>query len=112
PELENEVVALESGAGTFRQFGRLAFFLRYRDVAGKILSDIRTLLRSAANPPAQLIGTTAQVDPTRLEVVVITSLAGGTGSGMFIDICYLIKDILSGNEFGQLKSKYTTLLAF
>ena len=52
------------------------------------------------------------IDPNRLEVVVLTSLAGGTGTGRFIDICYLVLDILRMNFHRRVTRKRSRLKAF
>ncbi|MFO0954671.1 MAG: tubulin-like doman-containing protein [Isosphaeraceae bacterium] len=96
---------LVHGAGTFRQFGRLAFFLYYSQIRERLERQIREVLRHAAERPAD-------VDPSRIEVVIVTSLAGGTGSGMFLDVAYLVRDILEAPDFERLASKYVTIVAF
>jgi hypothetical protein len=44
--------------------------------------------------------------------VIVTSLAGGTGSGMFIDTAYMIRDILKRPDYMGLLGKSITLIAY
>jgi hypothetical protein len=95
-----------NGAGTYRQAGRLAFFLKYRAIRQQITAHLRQLLDYATNHQDTVFH-------DRVETVIVTSLAGGTGSGMFIDVAYLVRDILSKETiFKQhVKQPYTTLVA-
>lgn len=97
--------AVEDGAGTHRQFGRLAFFVNYEAIRLKIRTQIEEVL-AYANQNAN------EVRPDRIEVVVVTSLAGGTGSGMFLDVAYLVRDILSHPDYNALQIKHVTIVAF
>jgi hypothetical protein len=102
---------LYCGAGTHRQFGRVAFMLRYPEIRHRIDSYLRDMLYElACLPPGTLQGT--WVHPGAVEVVIVTSLAGGTGAGMFIDIAYLVRDIVQLHPaLSQLTIKTTTLVA-
>ena len=97
--------ALEHGAGTHRQFGRLAFFLNAEAIRRTIKNQLEGLLRHAAANPTE-------VDDQRLEVVIVTSLAGGTGSGMFIDTAYMVRAMLNRPDYGGLLGKSISLIAY
>lgn len=113
PDFENLVPpqALETGAGTYRQAGRLAFFLRYNAIRDNIVQHIREAMRFAAKPNRTLFGRPGEVYDNRLEVVIVTSLAGGTGSGMFLDMAYLVRDILHNTPDFRPITAHTTLYA-
>ena len=83
---------LIAGAGQIRPFGRLAFFHRF-SIIQRRLRDKLDQIRSAERRRATE-GLGFQVD-NRVEVVVVTSLAGGTGSGMFIDLGFLLGHLRS-----------------
>ena len=70
----------EDGAGQMRALGRVAFLCA--------LPDIADALSTARNDIAPLCGR------QRMRVAIFASLAGGTGSGMFLDIATLIRKIL------------------
>lgn len=72
---------LAAGAGRIRQFGRLSFFMKIDDV-------IRPRLENA------FAGVTANLEHNEeLEVILISSFAGGTGAGMFVDMGVLCRDL-------------------
>lgn len=97
--------AVAEGAGTHREFGRLAFFLNQKDIRHTIETQIEAVLRYAAQ-------NTNRVTEGRLEVVVVTSLAGGTGAGMFIDVAYLVQDVLGQPNYHALDGKSVSLICF
>lgn len=96
--LSDKVFNLNEGAGQFRQFGRLAVF---KDVATPANSIIFNTLNDAL---VKLSRDNPQM--TSLQVFVISSLAGGTGAGMFADIAYLIRKIAEQSSV-NLKDKMT-----
>ena len=83
--LPDDIFFLERGAGMLRQFGRLAVF---HDVQrGENESHIYAKLNHAMGRVQQ-----ATNAPT-IQAILVTSVAGGTGAGMFLDIAYLIRRI-------------------
>lgn len=82
-----------NGAGRVRPLGRLAFFHRYGDIRGKLgklLAKVQA--QSAIDEMRDRYGIT--VDSTLLDVVMIFSIAGGTGSGMFLDTAFMCREAL------------------
>lgn len=75
---------LDEGAGRLRQFGRLAIF---KDMKGEETgSHIWSALRTAIE------GVRSAVDEQRsLEIILVGSFAGGTGSGLFIDAALILR---------------------
>jgi len=102
-------VPITTGAGQFRAVGR-TIGLAYADKILNALRGAATRL-SAATASAELsevhqlaFGTQAMTpqDPT---VIVISSLAGGTGAGLLLDVCDLLRQIpggWGGHSFGIL----------
>ncbi|HEX8684198.1 MAG TPA: tubulin-like doman-containing protein [Ardenticatenaceae bacterium] len=82
---------LDNGAGRIRQFGRLAI---YKDLLGQQAnSHLWTGLRTAIDSVRR------ETDEQRsLEIIVVGSFAGGTGSGMFLDVALLLR--LLANKAG------------
>jgi len=75
---------LDDGAGRIRQFGRMAVF---KDVLNEAAdSKIWSLLFNAIDRVRQQTS-----KENRLEIILVSSLAGGTGSGMSIDIALLLR---------------------
>lgn len=82
--------AATDGAGTYRQLSRMMLFRK----SSPLLSKLTAML-------TQLATTTQGNEPGRrtINVVVITGLSGGTGSGTFLDIAYLIRHAAASHFF-------------
>ncbi|CAH1215529.1 hypothetical protein PAECIP111892_04112 [Paenibacillus auburnensis] len=68
-----------NGAAGVRQAGRLLLFTKINQVVGAIDKKIKTLS----------VGTSK-----KLMVFLLTGLSGGTGSGAFLDIAYIVRGII------------------
>jgi serine/threonine protein kinase len=76
-----------------RVLGRLAFFDYYRAIAARLTKELETCTRpDVLTKAAQLPGLGLRTLKPR--VYVVTSLAGGTGSGMFLDFAYVLRKLL------------------
>ena len=76
-----------------RLFGRLAFLDHYRAIMAKVQAE----LEAACAPDAMLLTETRtglQRRTNRPRVYVVGGLAGGTGSGMFLDVAYAVRSRL------------------
>jgi len=83
--LPDTLFFLERGAGMLRQFGRLAIF---SDVQrGEGLSKIYQMIWQALTRVQKAVGAKT------IDVMLVSSVAGGTGAGMFVDIAYLVRQI-------------------
>ena len=83
-----KMTAFTQGAGGVRQVGRYCLMKKSNDLKDK-LSKLIVEAKAAAG--------TAKVN-----VHIFAGLSGGTGSGCFIDVCYIVREILktiSGNVF-------------
>ena len=86
----------KNGAGQIRPAGRLAFFHHYSRIRDRVEAK---LLRITNGDAINKINENAEekynflVDDKACEVFIIGSVAGGTGSGMFLDMAFLVKDI-------------------
>ncbi len=75
---------LDDGAGRLRQFGRMAVF---KDILGGAAgSQIWRALRTALNTVRNSTN-----EQRRLEIILVGSFAGGTGSGLFIDVALIAR---------------------
>ena len=75
------------GAGALRAMGRLSLFTK--------ITDVRNMIQKKISEIAGFVE--YEVDQKRynsLEVLIVGSLAGGTGAGTFIDVAYLVKQIV------------------
>jgi serine/threonine protein kinase len=73
-----------------RALGRLAFCDNYRTLVRRLHAELAACLDPAALQDADR-RTGLGVRSTRPRVYIVTGLAGGTGSGMFIDLAYAIR---------------------
>lgn len=83
PELSAESGV--DGAGGIRQLGRLLLFTKINEIVDCLEKKIRLLLEDSEDI---------------LHVFVLSGLAGGTGSGTFIDITYIVRGIMN-NIYGS-----------
>ncbi len=76
-----------------RAFGRLAFIEYSRGIAARIRRDLEQITSVEVMQRAEeQTGQTRRSDFPR--VYIISALSGGTGSGMFIDLAYVVKQQL------------------
>lgn len=88
PELLRNIRAIDQGAKGIRPVGRLAFFWNYRKIHTTIESAIQ---RTQGNETRLTQQQGLIVDPG-LNIFVVGSLCGGTGSGMFLDTAYSLRN--------------------
>lgn len=94
-ELERNIGALEAGAGQIRACGRFAFFYNYHQIKGRFHEACD---RVKGHETFMLEEYDVRVNSNGLNVFVVGSLSGGTGSGMLIDLGYCIRDWLKGQS--------------
>ncbi|HEX9983728.1 MAG TPA: tubulin-like doman-containing protein [Thermoanaerobaculia bacterium] len=89
--------AIIAGAGQVRARGRLALFAKAPEVYSRIqraVDDVRNIRNQK-----QMYTEQFQVSSrSGVEVYIVGSLAGGTGSGLFLDIAFMARDIVGGDE--------------
>ncbi|HEX2062691.1 MAG TPA: tubulin-like doman-containing protein, partial [Thermoanaerobaculia bacterium] len=94
-----------AGAGQVRARGRLALFAKASEVYSRIrraVDDVRNIRNQKQMYADQFqVSTRAGV-----EVHIVGSLAGGTGSGTFLDVAFMARDIIGGDE----QSNFTGVL--
>jgi hypothetical protein len=95
PQLIRNVKAIEDGAGGIRPVGRLSFFHNYR----KIKAAIETAENRTRGHEQIMLGQGFGVEPG-LNIFVVGSLCGGTGSGMFLDVAYALR-----HAYGDIENK-------
>lgn len=78
------------GAGQIRAISRLYFFDKYAKVRDKIRLKLKTL-KSGLSHERQLQRLGLKMESSRFRIVVVASVAGGTGSGAFLDMGLLAR---------------------
>ncbi len=100
-------INVEEGAGQIRAISRLYFFDQYEIFKSKIEAKIARLLSGVTSADAaRRLGFKTQ--PQSLKIVVVASTAGGTGSGAFLDLGYLIS--MLGKKAGVEKPTINLVL--
>jgi len=80
---------IEYGAGGIRQCGRLMLMLKANTLTSIIQNKVNEIWSAGKENSASFI------DPVdRVNVYVLTGISGGTGSGTFLDIAYLLQHIV------------------
>ena len=79
--LDTRIPALtgQNGAGGIRQAGRAMLFLEMEKVIDKLRTTITNLITGT--------------DVESLNIYVLSGVSGGTGSGMFLDMAYIVRQI-------------------
>lgn len=85
----------ESGASGTRQIARLVVSKNYNSIIQRIQNTIMTL--TADN---------VEIPNPQLIVYVITGISGGTGSGAFMDMPYLVRNAITSAGFEKMTQVY------
>ena len=80
PKSNINVVGGKVGTGGKRPVGRAAFFYRYSDIRSRVEQILYKL--KTDSPRAQ-----------SLEIFLFTGIAGGTGSGIYLDVAYMLREL-------------------
>lgn len=83
---------IANGAGAKRPVGRLVFFHQFRRIHDEIKTDLAAPLRDTVQ--MQLINQKLSDLRKTPRVFVVGSLAGGTCSGMFLDVAILLRHLI------------------
>jgi hypothetical protein len=85
------------GADSIRMAGRLCFFQNYQQIRNRLeeaLNQVR-LQRNKDMVEERYRDRGMQIDDGGLNIYILGSLAGGTGSGMFLDLAYLCRKLVT-----------------
>ena len=81
---------IHQGAGAVRARGRLAFFWNYDTISKRLQEEYTEITKDASKAIAIKNGLQVSEGVT---VYIVGSLLGGTGSGMFLDLAYTVKQL-------------------
>lgn len=90
PRGELQAIRAEDGAGQVRPVSRLLFFDEVKSIRDSITAKCRQLLVNFGNQRLNELGLEVERE---VQIVILTSLAGGTGSGSFLDMGFLCKSL-------------------
>jgi hypothetical protein len=100
--LEQPDLSVRTGAGGNRQIGRMALWLNWAKFLEEINSlefnrgDLKNATQEIITRYKNKKSVEIDLDTTELDVIIVTSLVGGTGSGIFHDIAYAVRKNLAG----------------
>ena len=85
--------AISAGATQVRARGRLSLFADFSEISGRLREKIDRItdIRTARRMVAEGFQTS---DRNGVEVYIISSLAGGTGSGMVLDVAFIVRSMI------------------
>jgi hypothetical protein len=90
----HDLAQVKEGAGQIRGYSRLAFFANFDTIKNAIENALNMAMASST---AMWEKHKVQVDTSKgAYIYIVASVAGGTGSGMFIDTGYLCKTLAAG----------------
>ena len=100
-EIFKSEVALTRGAGQVRALGRLCLYYNAAEVFSRftnLLLEITDMRRAQ-----EAVRAGYDVNPDDRRVIIVSSLGGGCGSGMFLDVAYLIKYVIDYRALPDFK---------
>ena len=95
---------IAQGAGAVRARGRLAYFWNYEKISRRIEEKYSEITKDASKAAAMRRGLQVSEGVT---VYIVGSLLGGTGSGMFLDLAYTVRELLKSQPMLQVVGIFT-----
>ncbi|MBI5403681.1 MAG: hypothetical protein HY959_09790 [Ignavibacteriae bacterium] len=92
---------MNTGAGQIRPAARLAFYHNFDEISQKLLSAKARITDSRSINLVKDKHKIKNVNTEKINVYVITSVSGGTGSGMFVDFGFLIRNIFKNQAISS-----------
>ena len=85
---------MSTGAMQIRAFGRLALFLKLTSVVAKLNRKIQNVIDASHVIPEEIEDSTFKTESgASVQVHIVGNIGGGTGSGIMLDIAYLLRYI-------------------
>lgn len=85
------------GAGGIRQIGRYLLISNYKKIYDAVSSHIKSVM-------------TAAPGGTVTDIIILSGISGGTGSGTFIDMGYIVRKVCNDLVIGSLQKQITAYL--
>lgn len=90
--------SVATGAGMRRLVGHVAYFWRGADIAARIERAMHTLYHADVSSEFTNVSDGAQT-----RVFIISSVCGGTGTGMFLDIAFLVNHLFARHNYETVR---------
>jgi hypothetical protein len=108
PHGDEVKIPIKDGAGAFRAIGRAIAANALSDVQSKAKSAITKLNSTSARESLSALTSHLGLDSEDLDqqqpdpiVIVVSSIAGGSGAGMFLDVTEAVKSAIGGQPWGD-----------
>lgn len=89
----NNLITVDEGSGLKRAVGRLGFFYHFEKIQMRMERTLREVMSSSNRDIALMQN--YDVPTTRAPIIyIVFSLYGGTGSGLFLDVAYVMRKLL------------------
>lgn len=88
---------IDSGAGGVRHIGRLCFFVKQAEIQAAIIGKINTIANytNIRNFISEHLPGLRFEENSTVDVHIVSSLCGGTGSACLLDTAYLVKHVIA-----------------
>jgi len=94
---------IRDGAGNVRAIGRLTLFSKFEDIKNRLEILLGEINSFGAIEETKKIEKLKDAKFTnQIRVFVITSVVGGTGAGIYLDIAFLLRDLQQSGTFGNI----------
>lgn len=90
--------SVATGAGMRRLVGHVAYFWRGADITARIERAMHTLYHAEVSREFANVSDGAQT-----RVFIISSVCGGTGTGMFLDIAFLVNHLFARHNYETVR---------
>lgn len=102
PAMNHANNTIQNGAAAIRPYGRLAFFINYSKISSQLAQHYTLLaalnatsrLQQSSTLKSKAIADSIQIQTGSRNCVVVGSTAGGTGSGMLIDVLGYLRGLM------------------
>lgn len=88
---------IDSGAGGVRHIGRLCFFVKQAEIQAAIIGKVNTIANytNIRNFISEHLPGLRYEENSTVDVHIVSSLCGGTGSACLLDTAYLVKHVIA-----------------
>jgi hypothetical protein len=90
---KTELGRVEDGADQRRAVGRIGFFNSFEKIEARLRYGVQQFL-DAINSSQPIDGHDKKVTDYSPTIYLVFSLCGGTGSGLFLDVAYVVRELL------------------
>jgi len=92
------------GAGQFRAFGRLAITYHIEDIKNRIKNKVNAIHRFENSQNQEYEAASADIN-----VCFCFSVSGGTGAGIFMDLAFIVKEVLEEMNVSSCSQAYVIM---